>query len=97
LYFEVASETGILGLATFGALVVGAFAAVHRSRALAVRNALIGYLIASVFLHAAFPQILWLLLALAWATPQCVPPSNTFNIRRGVSERIPNEALRTGS
>jgi hypothetical protein len=41
----------------------------------AVRNALTGYLIASLFLHAAYPQMLWLLLALAWATPQCLPPT----------------------
>ena len=38
----------------------------------AIRNALTGYLVASLFLHAAYPQPLWLLLALAWATPQCV-------------------------
>ena len=38
-----------------------------------VLYALTGYLVASLFLHAAYPQVLWLLVALAWATPQCVP------------------------
>ncbi len=83
---EVASETGLVGITVFGVLIVGAFGALRRSRRAfadmeqtedasliaAIRNALAGYLVASLFLHAAYPQMLWLLLALAWATPQCV-------------------------
>jgi putative inorganic carbon (HCO3(-)) transporter len=86
LITQVASETGLVGVIVFGSIVVGAFAALRRSRhallaidqteearlIAAIRNGLIGYLVASLFLHAAYPQVLWLLLALAWATPQCV-------------------------
>ncbi|HYL52125.1 MAG TPA: O-antigen ligase family protein [Acidimicrobiia bacterium] len=86
LVTQVASETGLIGVIAFGSIVVGAFAALRRSRqdllaigqaenarlVAAIRNALVGYLVASLFLHAAYPQTLWLLLALAWATPQCV-------------------------
>ena len=86
LITQVASETGLVGVIVFGSIVVGAFAALRRSRQAclaidqtedarliaAIRNALTGYLVASLFLHAAYPQPLWLLLALAWATPQCV-------------------------
>ncbi len=86
LITQVASETGLLGVIVFGSIVVGAFAALRRSRQAllaidqtedarliaAIRNGLTGYLVAAVFLHAAYPQLLWLLLALAWATPQCV-------------------------
>jgi len=86
LVTQVASETGLIGVIAFGSIVVGAFAALRRSRQellatgqaenarliAAIRNALVGYLVASLFLHAAYPQTLWLLLALAWATPQCV-------------------------
>ena len=86
LITQVASETGLLGVVVFGSIVAGAFAGLRRSRkaflaidltedarlVAAIRNALTGYLVASLFLHAAYPQVLWLLLALAWATPQCV-------------------------
>jgi O-antigen ligase len=89
LVTEIASETGLIGLVAFGAIVVCAYDALRRSRRSllvigcyedgreisAIRNALTGYLVASVFLHAAYPHMLWLLLALAWATPQTVPTS----------------------
>ncbi len=84
---EVASETGTLGLIAFGAVIIGAYVALKRSRRSflaigcyedawsisAIRNALTGYLAASLFLHAAYPHMMWMLLALAWATPQIVP------------------------
>jgi putative inorganic carbon (HCO3(-)) transporter len=87
LYMEVAAEQGVVGVLVFGGIVIGAFASVKRARrelldagdtataplVAGVRNALIGYLVASLFLHAAYPQMLWLLLAFAWAMPQCVP------------------------
>ncbi len=87
LYLEVAAETGVVGILVFGGVVVGAFGSLRRARrdlleqghassaqlVGGVRNALIGYLVASLFLHAAYPQMLWLMLAFAWATPQVVP------------------------
>jgi O-antigen ligase len=87
LYLEVAAEQGLIGVVVFGGIVVGAFGSTRRARSAlvdagadhtaqlveGVRNALVGYLVASLFLHAAYPQMLWLLLAFAWATPQVVP------------------------
>lgn len=75
LYIQVAAETGIIGLVAFAALIGSAFAHLRSGwrrwsgvparsdmyRAFAV--ALIGYLTASIFLHAAYPRFLWLLLA----------------------------------
>jgi O-antigen ligase len=65
LYFELASETGILGLAAFGATIVALLLSLERSRrealargnrdlaivALTLIAAVAGYLVASVFLH----------------------------------------------
>jgi O-antigen ligase len=82
LPLQVLAETGILGFATLGGIVLGAFYCLSEGRRrlreraapegdadllLGYRDALIGYLIAGVFLHAAFPQYLWLLVALCWA------------------------------
>jgi O-antigen ligase len=75
LYVEIAAETGLMGLASFGALVVclfwwlrGVWLASSASpelrdmaRALAV--GLAAYLVASIFLHASYPRFLWMLVA----------------------------------
>jgi hypothetical protein len=80
LYIEIAAETGIIGVATFGILVVTLFWWLWRdwrltdrpneirdlSRAIAV--AVVGILTASIFLHSAYPRYLWLFIALALAT-----------------------------
>ena len=81
LYLEMATETGVLGLLTFGAAMAIALAALFRSRrtllargedahaamVTAIAFAIIGYLIASLFLHAGYPRYLWLFLGLAAA------------------------------
>ena len=107
LLTEVASETGVLGLIAFGSIVAGcvrARFAYTRARCWrsapfadarlisAIRIALTGYLVAGLFLHAAYPHILWLLLALAWATPQTVPTPDGRRRRRTAEEQP--EALR---
>lgn len=65
LYFELASETGLLGLATFAATIAAALLSLKKSRALAIARgnrelamlalmlfaAIGGYLVASLFLH----------------------------------------------
>jgi len=84
LFLEVAAETGILGLLTFGAAVAGALlsalaaarrfarAGDSRSGALAssIALALVAYLVSSLFLHGHYIQYLWLLVALAAAARQ---------------------------
>jgi len=75
LYLEVAAETGLLGLATFGLVVAACFVLVRRARrrflaagdamgeglCRAFEIALVGYLISSLFLHGHFIRYLWLL------------------------------------
>lgn len=65
LYFEIAAETGLIGLIAFAAVVVAALLSLERSRrallgrgekehailAMTVSVAIVSYLIASVFLH----------------------------------------------
>lgn len=81
LYLEVAAETGLVGLALFGAALAVAFASLETARrrlaragrsleatlAGATAVALAGYLVSSLFLHGNFQRYLWLLLALAAA------------------------------
>jgi hypothetical protein len=79
LYLEVAAETGAVGLAAFGTVLVAAFASLvaarrrllaagdPRTAALAegVGLALVGLLVTGLFLHGQFPRYLYLLLGLA--------------------------------
>lgn len=83
LYLEIAAETGLLGLATFGALMIAVaqglvYAHDELRRAgkeheagiiVALAIGLVGYLVASLFLHAAFPRYFWMLVAIAFAAP----------------------------
>ncbi|MBV7337968.1 O-antigen ligase family protein [Chloroflexi bacterium TSY] len=84
LYLEVAAETGVVGLLTFGLLLWMAFTSVGQAHRLfqqaelsdyanitsAISIGLIGYFTGSIFLHAAFPRYFWLLLGIAFAIPQ---------------------------
>lgn len=86
LYLQVATETGLLGLVAFGAILWLAFRGLLRSpaefRRLALDDAaeitraftigLIGYFVAATFLHAAYPRYMWLLLGIAFAIPNIV-------------------------
>lgn len=81
LYLEIASESGIVGLAVFCAAAVAAFVGLRRARATllaqgdftsadlarAFEIALVGYLVSSVFLHGHFQRYLWLLFGFAAA------------------------------
>lgn len=82
LYFEIASETGLLGLIVFGGAVTAAAISLARSRRQLLANgdahhatiamtlglALFGYLFTSLFLHGAYQRNLWVLFALVAAT-----------------------------
>ncbi|HEX8683208.1 MAG TPA: O-antigen ligase family protein [Ardenticatenaceae bacterium] len=84
LFLEIASETGLLGVITFGLLMWGMFHRIWTARQLffqanlkddgsmvvALGVGIVGYLIAAIFLHGAFPRYLYLLFGIAMATPQ---------------------------
>lgn len=84
MYLQVASEQGLIGLVALGALLWGAFAGIGRANrlfkrigrhdlrgmAMACAVALIGYLVAALFLHNAYPRYLWLLVGIAFAIPE---------------------------
>jgi hypothetical protein len=84
LYLEVAAETGTFGVIGLFTLIVSLFTIVGRShralladgdldgahRAAAVAMALAAFLAAALFLHLSFQSMLWVLLAIGFATPQ---------------------------
>jgi len=83
LFLEVASETGVLGIAAFGAILLVAFGSIAGSRrrlraagrtdeaaiAYAIGVALVGHLVTSVFLHLDFARLFWVFIGLALALP----------------------------
>ena len=84
LYLEIASETGLIGLGLWLAVVVTAFRSLaflrRRSRApdgSATENlpeglslALVAFLVTSMFLHGSYPMAFWLLVAISFAAGQ---------------------------
>jgi O-antigen ligase len=84
LYLEIMAELGLLGVASFGAILWAVFHGMHVARArlayggredlanlvLGLTIGLFGYLCAAVFLHGAYPRFLWLLAGIALAVPR---------------------------
>lgn len=87
LYLELASETGFLGLVTFGTMLVLVFGHLRRAEvayftagdelyaalASALAIALLGFLLSSLFLHGHFQRYLWVLLGLSAALAGAAP------------------------
>lgn len=86
LYLEIAAETGLLGLSAFGILLALTFSGLIRAQKSLSQTGhwheanmvssfmigIVGYLVASLFLHAAYPRYLWLLLGIALAVAQII-------------------------
>ncbi len=86
LYLEVAAETGVVGLATFLVLIIGAvqciFWARRTFRQIGLKDGahivtgfglgLLGYLTAALFIHGAYPRYFYLLIGLAFSLRQVV-------------------------
>lgn len=81
LYFETLAETGVLGLASFLAIIVAILHGLWRGwrtwqhldsefadTAMAFFLCLAGYLISAIFAHLSYQRYLWLLMALCSAT-----------------------------
>jgi O-antigen ligase len=78
LWLEIASETGIIGLLTFGSAIVAAFVSLSKARstflmrgetshaaiATGIGIALVGYLVASGFLHETYLRYVGLYVGL---------------------------------
>ena len=91
LYLEIAAETGLLGLAVFGAAVAVSLVSLRRARAAFLaagdgrtaalargfETALVGYLVSGVFLHGHFSRYLWLLLGFVAALTALAPRDET--------------------
>lgn len=83
LFLEVAAESGLVGLTVFGTLLLFAFKRIRQAArtftrkglddyahmAAALGVGLAGYLIAGLFLHAAYPRFFYLLIGIALALP----------------------------
>ena len=95
LYFETLAETGILGLASFMAIILaimhGLWRAWRRLRnigseyadtAIAFFLCLVTYLISAIFAHLSYQRYFWLLMALC---------SATIHILGSVEQEIPSE------
>jgi O-antigen ligase len=84
LYLEIVSETGLLGLFSFGILIWGMFGSIWKSQKslrqkglfstshMIVAHAfgLLGFLLAAIFLHAVFFRNFWVLAGIALAVPR---------------------------
>lgn len=79
MYLEVAAETGVVGLVVFGAMIAALFLGMHYAKRTlrtlgrvdlvgwvnGIQFGLIGYLSASLFLHADYIRYFWLIAGLA--------------------------------
>jgi O-antigen ligase len=98
LALEIASETGVIGLAAFAALLLAAWRSLSRAQrdeelgpfATAMKIGLAGFLVAGLFLHLAEPRTLFLMLAfaasmerLAWRN---APGEDTLRVRIGQAD-----------
>lgn len=97
LYLELASETGFLGLITFGTMVLLVFGhlrraelayfsaghELHAALASALAIALLGFLVSSLFLHGHFQRYLWVLLGLSAALAAAAPVVNEARSESG--------------
>ena len=84
LYLQIAAETGIFGLLVFFFILYRLFIGLRQARkgfeaaermesahlTRAFTIAMLGYFVAAVFLHSAYPKFLWLLIGIALALPQ---------------------------
>ncbi len=83
LFIEIASEMGLFGIFVFGTILVHVFQSLFQSWkrlrdageyvysriVMSIATGVIGYFSASMFIHAAFPRYMWLLIGISFAIP----------------------------
>ena len=96
LYLEVAAETGLLGLTAWGLIVLSALKGASRAQKTFLRHGrydeasmswalavgLVGYLVASIFLHGAYSRYFWLLVGVLLALPYVAAVADTVLRKR---------------
>jgi O-antigen ligase len=108
MYLEVAAETGILGVLSFGTMLVVVFAGIQKAKrdlraaeredlvpwVSGAEFALVGYLIASIFLHADYARYFWLTVAFAVSTGVIAHAQlNQYQQRKHEEQLMRNELL----
>lgn len=97
LYVEIGAELGLLGVSLFGLLLWSVFRGMHRAReeleaagwhdyaamVEALSLGIIGYLAAAIFLHAAYPRVMWVLVGIALGTKQVADYQTRLAAPRG--------------
>jgi putative inorganic carbon (HCO3(-)) transporter len=97
LYLEIAAERGLIGLLTFGALIVIAGHRIVRARrklrsaglddpahiATAIAISLFGFGVSAMFLHGAYARYLWIVIGLALSLERVAAAARETRNERG--------------
>lgn len=92
LYIQILAEHGLMGAFSFGGILLVAMYYIYKAErkfkelgydeeegiAAAFFVAMVGYLIAAVFLHMAYPRYFWLLIGIAYSLPNVVKFEQEF-------------------
>ncbi len=93
LYLEVAAETGLVGIGVLAALLITMMRGVikawsdfrrknhyeYSGMVIAVGIGLLGYFTASLFIHAAYPRYMWLLIGVGFALQYVAKDASVIN------------------
>lgn len=110
LYFETAAEQGVIGVAVLCAILAMAAASLNNAKATltAPRHAnarylidalgigMVGFFIASFFLHDAYPRYEWIMFALAFAAERTVPVTARRKARKPITISSTNSTKPSG-
>jgi putative inorganic carbon (HCO3(-)) transporter len=95
LYLEVAAEMGLAGIAIFSVIMWNVYFSLANSwkrlkqaaekeyahYILSIFIGIFGYFVAALFIHAAYPRYMWLLVGIALAMPQVVDSILTSGVK----------------
>ena len=104
LYFETAAEQGLVGVAALCAILAMAATSITKAKAAfsaprqinsrhlidALGIGMIGFFLASFFLHDAYPRYEWIMLALAFASERTIPQKAPSKRRKPKPSGVPD-------
>ncbi len=102
LFLEIAAQTGVVGLLIFCFMVAVMFRGMERARqiflaidlpdyaaiAVAYSTGVIGYFVGALFLHAAYPRYLWLLIGIGLALLHVAQTERQALLERADPEQV---------